>query len=112
VENRQGDDQDRQRNRALYPLVAALSDAISLRMRAHLKEILPTAVESRRCHKRIDSLILRAIPSELRELRGHALEVLDRGFHDGFEASDFHRKCAGQSNTVTIVETTKSYLFE
>jgi hypothetical protein len=36
---------------------------------------------------------------------------LYRGSQDGFRASDFHRKCDGCANTVTLVLTTKGYVF-
>jgi hypothetical protein len=34
-----------------------------------------------------------------------------RGSRDGFDASDFHSKCDGCSPTVTLIETTKGYIF-
>jgi hypothetical protein len=37
--------------------------------------------------------------------------LLYRGSRDGFAASTFHGKCDGQSNTVTIIESTRGYVF-
>jgi hypothetical protein len=88
-----------------------LSVAIWLKVRSHLKGILPSAIESRRYHKRLESLSLGAIPSELSELCGQSLELLYRGSRDGFRASNFHDKCDGRLNTVTVIETTKGYIF-
>jgi hypothetical protein len=86
-----------------------LSEAIWLKVCSHLKGILPGAVESRRYQKRLDSLILKAIPSELSEFS--SLELLYRGSRDGFAASNFHGKCDRRSNTVTLIETTKGHVF-
>jgi hypothetical protein len=40
-----------------------------------------------------------------------ALEIALSGSRDGFQASDFHGKCNGWANTVTIIETTKDFIF-
>ena len=34
-----------------------------------------------------------------------------RGSRDGFAAADFHTKCDNKPNTVTIIKTTKDYIF-
>jgi hypothetical protein len=37
--------------------------------------------------------------------------LLYRGSQDGFRGSDFHKKCDGCANTVTVILTTKGYIF-
>jgi hypothetical protein len=41
----------------------------------------------------------------------HKWVLLYRGTHDGFESSNFHGKCDGSSNTVTLILTTKGFIF-
>jgi hypothetical protein len=65
----------------------------------------------RRCRGRIDSTIVKEIPAILREFSGKQWGLLYRGSRDGFRGASFHSKCDGQSNTVTIIETTKGYKF-
>jgi hypothetical protein len=38
-------------------------------------------------------------------------ELLWRGTRDGFSASEFHRRCDGRGNTVTIVEAIGGSIF-
>jgi hypothetical protein len=56
------------------------------------------------------STIMKTIPSILGEFHS-AWKLLYRGSRDGFGASAFHSKCNGQSNTLTLIETTKGYIF-
>jgi hypothetical protein len=88
-----------------------ISEVIWKQVISHLKGNSPTSHESRRHLKLFDSLILRDIPSELLELRRTSTTLLYRGSRDGFAASNFHSKCDGQSNTLTVIETTKGYIF-
>lgn len=37
--------------------------------------------------------------------------LLYRASRDGFRATDFHFKCDNRPNTITIIETTKGYIF-
>ena len=39
------------------------------------------------------------------------LNLLYRGTRDGFDSNDFHFKCDNRLNTITIIETTKGYIF-
>ena len=41
----------------------------------------------------------------------HNLELLYRGSRDGFGSADFHSKCDNRPNTVSIIKTTKGYIF-
>jgi hypothetical protein len=51
------------------------------------------------------------IPLCLRDLHGKRWTLLYRGSRDGFGGSNFHQKCDGQSNTLTVIETTKGFVF-
>jgi hypothetical protein len=88
-----------------------LSKGIWDKIHSHLKGIHPSDIESRRYAKLVDSQILRAIPSELKDSCGGLWTLLYRGSRDGFAASNFHSKCDRRSNTVTVIETTKGYVF-
>jgi hypothetical protein len=57
------------------------------------------------------SLILPTIPLCLRDLPGKRWTLLYRGSRDGFQGSTFHEKCDGKSNTLTVIETTKGFVF-
>ena len=45
------------------------------------------------------------------KLRGKQFTLLYRATRDGFEASSFHAKCDNQPRTLTIIRTTKGYVF-
>jgi hypothetical protein len=62
-------------------------------------------------HPFSESLILKGIRFGLKEFKGKSSVLLYRGSRDGFAASAFHSKCDRCSNTVTIIETTKGYIF-
>lgn len=38
-------------------------------------------------------------------------QLLYRGSRDGFETSSFHSRCDNKSNTITIIQTTKGWIF-
>jgi hypothetical protein len=57
------------------------------------------------------STICETIPPILKEFHESAWILLYRGSRDGFAASNFHGKCDGHSNTVSLIETTKGYIF-
>jgi hypothetical protein len=59
----------------------------------------------------IESTILSTKPTIFDEFEGNQLRLLSRGSRDGFGASDFHNKCDNKSNTVTIILTTKGFIF-
>jgi hypothetical protein len=60
---------------------------------------------------RFESNILSTFPEILNEFRNQKLKLLYRGSRDGFSSSDFHKKCDGQSDTITIIQTTKDFIF-
>jgi hypothetical protein len=58
-----------------------------------------------------NSKILSEIPPVLSEFENKRWILRYRGTRDGFRASNFHSKCNGKKNTITIIETTKGYVF-
>ena len=48
---------------------------------------------------------------ELCKLSTKQFKLLYRASRDGFEASNFHAKCDNQPRTLTIIKTTKGYIF-
>jgi hypothetical protein len=60
---------------------------------------------------RIDSLIISDFPTIFTEFRGKIFRLLWRGSRDGFGASDFHSRCDGHTNTLTIIADTKGNVF-
>jgi hypothetical protein len=58
-----------------------------------------------------ESTILSTKPKFFDEFEGKQLRLFDRGSWDGFAASNFHNKCDNISNTVTIILTTKVFIF-
>jgi hypothetical protein len=61
--------------------------------------------------KSVDSTILSSFPPIFKEFEGKTFRLLYRGTRGGFRASNFHTKCDGQSNTMTIILTTQGYIF-
>jgi hypothetical protein len=60
---------------------------------------------------RLDSIIISSIPSIFNEFGSKTYRLLYRGSRDGFDSVHFHAKVDGHSNTVTIIETTKGFIF-
>jgi hypothetical protein len=58
-----------------------------------------------------ESTIFCERPSILSEFFEKKWHVVYRGSRDGFGAATFHAKCNGQSNTLTVIETTKGFIF-
>jgi hypothetical protein len=57
------------------------------------------------------SLIVSQFPGLFAEFDGKRFALLWRGSRDGFGASDFHGRCDGHANTLTIIEDTKGNIF-
>jgi hypothetical protein len=75
-----------------------------------LKGACDEDLRKRRFRRRvIDSAILMEILDVLNDIGGgdRGWTLLYRGSRDGFRSSDFHGKCDGQRNTVTVILTTK-----
>jgi hypothetical protein len=60
----------------------------------------------------LKSTILSTIPHPLKQLSSHEWTLLYRGSRDGFKGSNFHSKCDGKSNNVTVILTTKDFIFD
>jgi hypothetical protein len=60
---------------------------------------------------RFESVIVKDYPDILKEFRNKKWNLLYRGSRDGFGVSNFHGKCDNQSNTLTLIETTKGSIF-
>jgi hypothetical protein len=58
-----------------------------------------------------DSKVISKFPDILSEFRNQRHMLLYRGSRDGFGSSDFHGKCDGQSHTITLIRTTKDFIF-
>jgi hypothetical protein len=50
-----------------------------------------------------DSRIISDFPEIFAEFRGKQISLLWRGSRDGFEAKEFHGRCDGHSNTLTVI---------
>jgi hypothetical protein len=58
-----------------------------------------------------DSRIISDFPEIFAEFRGKRFSLLWRGSRDGFVASEFHRRCDGHANTLTVILDTKGNIF-
>jgi hypothetical protein len=58
-----------------------------------------------------DSKIVASFPLIFSEFAQKRFVLLYRGSRDGFDGSSFHRHCDGKSHTITIVETSKGFIF-
>jgi hypothetical protein len=59
----------------------------------------------------LDSLIVSSLPLLLDEFRGKRFVLLWRGSRDGFGAEDFHGRCDGRANTLTLILDTDVNVF-
>ena len=104
--------------------VNSLSDELKERIIADQK----TEFKASECDTRIESLCghlnqgpidstiitnceMKRQLAELCEFNVDALTLIYRASQDGFEAASFHDKCDHQLRTLTIIETTKGYIF-
>jgi uncharacterized coiled-coil protein SlyX len=58
-----------------------------------------------------DSLIVSDFRAIFAEFRGKHFKLLWRGSRDGFGASQFHGRCDGHANTLTVILDTKGNIF-
>jgi hypothetical protein len=58
-----------------------------------------------------ESLIVKDYPKILNDFSNKVWKLLYHGSRDGFRASNFHGKCDNESNTLTLIETTKGFIF-
>jgi hypothetical protein len=59
----------------------------------------------------LDSRIISDFPEIFAEFRGKRFEILWRGSRDGFKAKEFHRRCDGRPNTLTVILDTEGNIF-
>jgi hypothetical protein len=59
----------------------------------------------------LDSRIISRFPAIFAEFRGKRFKLLWRGSRDGFFASQFHRRCDGHSNTLTVILDRRGNIF-
>jgi hypothetical protein len=57
------------------------------------------------------SCIVSDFPAIFEEFRGKHFKILWRGSRDGFDVSEFHRRCDGHTNTLTVILDTKGNIF-
>jgi hypothetical protein len=62
-------------------------------------------------HSRLDSVIISGFPAIFAEFRRKRFTILWRGSRDGFGASDFHGRCDGHANTLTVILDTDGNIF-
>jgi hypothetical protein len=56
----------------------------------------------------LDSEIISEIPDIFPDFKGKTWQLLWRGSRDGFRAGDFHSRCDGHANTLTLILTAAS----
>jgi hypothetical protein len=61
--------------------------------------------------KTFDSMIVSDFPPIFEEFRRKKFVLLWRGTRDGFRASEFHHRCDGHGNTLTIIQDTNDNVF-
>jgi hypothetical protein len=59
----------------------------------------------------LNSVIISDFPEIFAEFRGEKFSLLWRGGRDGFGARDFHSRCDGHANTLTLIEDTNGNIF-
>jgi hypothetical protein len=56
-------------------------------------------------------MIMKDYPNILKDFERKHWTLLYRGSRDGFRSSHFYEKCDNQQNTLTLIETTKCFIF-
>jgi hypothetical protein len=60
---------------------------------------------------RLDSVIITEYPALFSDFRGKVFSLLYRGSRDGFGGRDFHNKCDGRPNTLTVILDSNGNIF-
>jgi hypothetical protein len=60
---------------------------------------------------RLDSAIVSSFPALFDDFRGGRFLLLWRGTRDGFRAKDFHDRCDGHANTLTLIQAEGGAVF-
>jgi hypothetical protein len=85
--------------------------AIWLNLRTRLALSVTPHSEPGRFSSSIRSKIISSIPEIFTVLGDKKFYLLYRGSRDGFGATDFHRRCDGHANTVTLISSTNDCIF-
>jgi hypothetical protein len=59
----------------------------------------------------LNSQIISEFPDIFAEFKGKHFELLWRGSRDSFKKEEFHRRCDGHANTLTVIVDTKGNIF-
>jgi hypothetical protein len=60
---------------------------------------------------KLESMIATRFPLLFKEFHAKRFQLLRRGSRDGFGALEFHRRCDGRANTLTLISDTKGNVF-
>jgi hypothetical protein len=82
-----------------------------LRDEVRALQTLSPAVASPENTSDLDSKILSDFPAIFTEFTSKQLRLLWRGTRDGFGGRDFHSRCDGHGNTLTVIEDTNGNIF-
>jgi hypothetical protein len=77
----------------------------------HRKEVLTLKSQIAAIPGIFDSRIISGFPEIFAEFREKQFSLLWRGSRDGFKAQEFHRRCDGHANTLTVILDTKGNIF-
>jgi hypothetical protein len=88
-----------------------LTSMIWSKVSHRLKGVVSETVASQRFISPFQSRILENCPSALDEFVNRQWTLIYRGSDHGFGASNFHSKCDGIGNTVTVILTTTGCIF-
>jgi hypothetical protein len=83
----------------------------SLRTRLSLSAKSAPAIDRFKPLPPIDSKIISDIPAIFSISADETLRLLYRGSRDGFGAGDFHARCDGHPNTITLISSTNDCIF-
>jgi hypothetical protein len=76
-----------------------------------LKPAVPSVAPPPQAPAGFASLIVADFPALFAEFRGRSFTLLWRGSRDGFGVRDFHVRCDGHGNTLTLIEDTAGNIF-
>jgi hypothetical protein len=76
-----------------------------------LKTGMDSQILSEFCPRRMEPVIISDFPELFAEFRGQRFSLLWRGSRDGFGACDFHSRCDGRGNTLTVILDTNGNIF-
>jgi TPR repeat protein len=89
----------------------ALARALEVHAAAGPSESLWLEIRRFGRQRSFDSAIVSELPAVLAQLGGRHFALLWRGSRDGFGARDFHARCDGHANTVTLIRDTRGNIF-